>query len=55
MWSVELSKFQVHLEPIEAFKSQVLTDFVEKTTHSPQSNVWTLFVDGSSNFGGIGV
>ncbi|CAL0314908.1 unnamed protein product [Lupinus luteus] len=54
-WSVELSQFDIRFEPRTAIKSQVLSDFVAEMTapvHSEQ--LWTIYVDGSSNPKGSG-
>ncbi|XP_019439584.1 PREDICTED: uncharacterized protein LOC109345170 [Lupinus angustifolius] len=50
-WSIELSQFDIRFEPRTAIKSQVLSDFVAELA-APEGDpeqVWTIFVDGSSN------
>ncbi|XP_061344701.1 uncharacterized protein LOC133290607 [Gastrolobium bilobum] len=63
-WAIELSEYQITYEPRTAIKAQALTDFIaEMTQHSPPKNqamvtplseVWKLYVDGSSNAKGSG-
>ncbi|XP_052206772.1 uncharacterized protein LOC127811099 [Diospyros lotus] len=53
-WVVELSKYDISLEPRKAIKGQALADFIVECTHSPAiekacSEAWMLFVDGASN------
>ncbi|XP_019442352.1 PREDICTED: uncharacterized protein LOC109347077 [Lupinus angustifolius] len=55
-WSIELSQFDIRFEPRTAIKSQVLFDFVAELA-APEGDpeqVWTIFVDGSSNPRGNG-
>ncbi|XP_019457605.1 PREDICTED: uncharacterized protein LOC109357992 [Lupinus angustifolius] len=55
-WSIELSQFDIHFEPRTAIKSQVLSDFVAELA-APEDDpeqVWTIFIDGSSNPRGSG-
>ncbi|XP_019450609.1 PREDICTED: uncharacterized protein LOC109352881 [Lupinus angustifolius] len=55
-WSIELSQFDICFEPRTAIKSQVLSDFVAELA-APEGGpeqVWTIFVDGSSNPRGSG-
>ncbi|XP_019455179.1 PREDICTED: uncharacterized protein LOC109356308 [Lupinus angustifolius] len=50
-WSIELSQFDIRFEPRTTIKSQVLSDFVAELA-APEGDpeqVWTIFVDGSSN------
>ncbi|XP_019418532.1 PREDICTED: uncharacterized protein LOC109329311 [Lupinus angustifolius] len=55
-WSIELSQFDIHFEPRTTIKSQVLSDFVAELAASEgdREQVWTIFVDGSSNPRGSG-
>ncbi|XP_019416415.1 PREDICTED: uncharacterized protein LOC109327705 [Lupinus angustifolius] len=55
-WSIELSQFDIRFEPRTAIKSQVISDFVAELA-APEDDleqVWTIFVDGSSNPRGSG-
>ncbi|XP_019414570.1 PREDICTED: uncharacterized protein LOC109326333 [Lupinus angustifolius] len=55
-WSIELSQFDIRFEPRTAIKSQVLSDFVAELA-APEGDpeqIWTIFVDGSSNLKGSG-
>ncbi|XP_019435906.1 PREDICTED: uncharacterized protein LOC109342364 [Lupinus angustifolius] len=55
-WSIELSQFDIRFEHRTTIKSQVLSDFVAELT-APEGNreqVWTIFVDESSNPRGSG-
>ncbi|XP_019462945.1 PREDICTED: uncharacterized protein LOC109361868 [Lupinus angustifolius] len=55
-WSIELSQFDIRFEPRTTIKSQVLSDFVAELT-APEGDweqVWTIFIDGSSNQRGSG-
>nr|KYP55515.1 Uncharacterized protein Mb2253c family [Cajanus cajan] len=58
-WSVELSQFGIQYESHGALKSQCLADFVAELTPTlaEEPQVWTLYVDGSSNSkgGGAGI
>ncbi|XP_019432725.1 PREDICTED: uncharacterized protein LOC109339689 [Lupinus angustifolius] len=50
-WSIELSQFDIRFEPRTTIKSQVLSDFVAEIA-APEGDpeqIWTIFVDGSSN------
>ncbi|XP_019415399.1 PREDICTED: uncharacterized protein LOC109326930 [Lupinus angustifolius] len=50
-WSIELSQFDIRFEPRTAIKRQVLSDFVAELA-APEGDleqVWTIFIDGSSN------
>ncbi|XP_019442261.1 PREDICTED: uncharacterized protein LOC109346977 [Lupinus angustifolius] len=55
-WSIELSQFDIRFEPRTVVKSQVLSDFVAELTapEGDREQVWTIFVDGSSNPRGSG-
>ncbi|XP_060972480.1 uncharacterized protein LOC115717832 [Cannabis sativa] len=66
-WSVELSQFDIRYKPRSAIKGQALADFIlefpstevalieEKIDHDiPNSEGWTLYVDGASNSEGSG-
>ncbi|XP_019447232.1 PREDICTED: uncharacterized protein LOC109350451 [Lupinus angustifolius] len=55
-WSIELSQFDIRFEPCTAIKSQVLSDFVAELAalEGDPEQVWTIFVDGSSNPRGSG-
>ncbi|XP_056695403.1 uncharacterized protein [Spinacia oleracea] len=67
-WTMALGSFDIKYQPRTAIKSQALADFVadispdlEKTADDEiklinnVEEVWTLFVDGSSNFRGAGL
>jgi hypothetical protein len=54
MWSVELSEFEIDFQHWEAIKSQVITNFMDELTHTPNEDSWVLFVDGSFNSNGTG-
>ncbi|XP_015961029.1 uncharacterized protein LOC107485001 [Arachis duranensis] len=57
-WSIEVSQFQIKLEPQNAIKAQAMADFIaEMTLGKLTSESWKLHVDGSSNvtYGGAGV
>ncbi|KAK7281396.1 hypothetical protein RIF29_09353 [Crotalaria pallida] len=56
-WSVELSEFDITYEPRKAMKSQALADFITEFTDIPSDisqNLWSVYVDGSSNKKGAG-
>ncbi|GAU41112.1 hypothetical protein TSUD_398080 [Trifolium subterraneum] len=55
-WSLELAEFDISFENRKALKSQVLAHFVAEMTTSTTSekDIWTIFVDGSSNSQGRG-
>nr|KYP35142.1 Retrovirus-related Pol polyprotein from transposon 17.6 [Cajanus cajan] len=55
-WSIELSQFDIHFEPRGPIKAQSMADFVNEFAPQafPESNLWTLHVDGSSNQQGSG-
>nr|KYP51935.1 Retrovirus-related Pol polyprotein from transposon 297 family [Cajanus cajan] len=55
-WSIELSQFEIRFEPRGPIKAQSLADFVNEFAPSmlPESDLWTLHVDGSSNQQGSG-
>uniref|UniRef100_A0A151UGH4 Uncharacterized protein n=1 Tax=Cajanus cajan TaxID=3821 RepID=A0A151UGH4_CAJCA len=58
-WSVELSEFGIQYKSHGALKAQCLADFVAELTPTSveEPQVWTLYVDGSSNSkgGGAGI
>ncbi|XP_020226948.1 uncharacterized protein LOC109808370 [Cajanus cajan] len=58
-WSVELSEFGIRYESRGPLKAQCLADFVAELTPTlaEENQVWTLYVDGSSNTkgGGAGI
>ncbi|KAJ9544554.1 hypothetical protein OSB04_024261 [Centaurea solstitialis] len=68
-WSIYLSGFDLTYKPRTAIKSQALVDFVaefsprvEQPSHDeinnvmiPDNQLWTLYVDGSSNIRGSGL
>ncbi|KAJ9542262.1 hypothetical protein OSB04_028768 [Centaurea solstitialis] len=68
-WSIYLSGFDLTYKPKTAIKSQALADFVaefspgvEQPSHDeinnmmiPDNQLWTLYVDGSSNIRGSGL
>nr|KYP33127.1 Retrovirus-related Pol polyprotein from transposon 297 family [Cajanus cajan] len=55
-WSIELSQFDIRFEPRGPIKAQSLADFLNEFTPQeiPESHLWTLHVDGSSNHQGSG-
>jgi len=53
-WAVELSEFNIRYEPHDPIKAQCLLDFVNNLQHTPEENLWTLYVGGSSNPKGTG-
>ncbi|XP_061372972.1 uncharacterized protein LOC133315385 [Gastrolobium bilobum] len=63
-WAIELSEYQITYEPRTAIKAQALTDFITEMTQAvpprdqsevtPSSEMWKLYVDGSSNAKGSG-
>lgn len=51
-WSIELSEFELKYEPRGHINAQCLSDFVVELTGNPESlisEVWEIYVDGSSN------
>ena len=66
-WAIELSQFEIKFQPRSAIKRQGLVDFIVEFSHkpderrkegpspsTPQVPKWGLYVDGSSNDGGLG-
>src|SRR4030042_2928563 len=56
-WSLELSEFDNHYDSRKALKAQVFADFVAEMTfpaEENEKNLWTVYVDGSSNSKGSG-
>lgn len=57
-WAIWLNGFDIVYEPRRAIKGQALADFIVELTRPPQqegaSNVWKLFVDGSTTQDGCG-
>nr|KYP43561.1 Retrovirus-related Pol polyprotein from transposon 17.6 [Cajanus cajan] len=55
-WSVKLSEFGIQYESRDTLKAQCLADFVAELTPTSvdELQVWTLYVDGSSNSKGAG-
>ncbi|XP_061357177.1 uncharacterized protein LOC133301549 [Gastrolobium bilobum] len=63
-WAIELSEYQISYEPRTAIKAQALIDFIAEmtqnpianaqTTETPNTAIWKLYVDGSSNVKGSG-
>ena len=50
-WAIELSQFDVNYRPRTAIKVQALADFVAEftmTDQDPESEYWTMYIDGSS-------
>ncbi|XP_020232497.1 uncharacterized protein LOC109812849 [Cajanus cajan] len=55
-WSIELSQFDIRFEPRGPIKAQSIADFINEFTPPilPETYLWTLHVDGSSNQQGSG-
>ncbi|GLT32924.1 hypothetical protein SLA2020_075540 [Shorea laevis] len=58
-WAVELGEFQITFQQRSSIRAQALADFVVECTSSsedtgPEVELWTLYVDGSSNSKGSG-
>lgn len=57
-WVIALNGFNLEFEPRKAIKGQALADFIVEMTRPPpvetSSDIWTLFVDGSSTQNGCG-
>ena len=66
-WPIELSQFEIEFQLRPAIKGQALVDFIAEFSHMPserpeegmrpsvpQVPKWGLYVDGSSNDGGLG-
>jgi hypothetical protein len=56
-WAIELTQYDISYEPRLAIKAHVLTNFIAEMTHREETypEVWTIYVDGSSNAKGCGV
>jgi hypothetical protein len=59
-WLVELGEFDIEFYPRQAFKSQILTDFVSEWTEiqmlppKEQPEHWIMYFDGALNLEGAG-
>ncbi|GKV36367.1 hypothetical protein SLEP1_g44508 [Rubroshorea leprosula] len=58
-WAVELGEFEITFQQRSAIRAQALADFIVEctpcpSTSNPESNEWTLYVDGASSSKGSG-
>ena len=67
-WAIKLSQFEIEFQTGPAIKGQALTNFITEFYHKPDERPeetpghlvskipkWGMYVDGSSNDGGLGV